>query len=227
MIFDIYSFTPPYQLKEVYRQKPEDTEKSLYIQYEYDKNGNTTKRTIHKTNTEKDIIAFEFDIMNRLVKTIENGKVTTYQYDNAGNRFIKKTDSKLSVYLRHGQIAVAMDVEVNLATTTDKGTINRYILSGDLLAGRVTTVVKADGTEAVEKYYYHLDHLNSTKAVTKSDATIDVLYEYRAFGEQLKRLDHEGNETGDKAKYSYGGKELDDNTNLYYLNARYYDATIV
>jgi RHS repeat-associated protein len=30
----------------------------------------------------------------------------------------------------------------------------------------------------------------------------------------------------DETKYTYGGKELDDNTNLYYFNARYYDATI-
>jgi RHS repeat-associated protein len=25
--------------------------------------------------------------------------------------------------------------------------------------------------------------------------------------------------------YTYGGKEMDENTNLYYFNARYYDAT--
>ena len=52
------------------------------------------------------------------------------------------------------------------------------------------------------------------------------MYEYRAFGEQLKRWDAANNETADKAKYSYGGKELDAETNLYYFNARYYDATI-
>jgi RHS repeat-associated protein len=55
---------------------------------------------------------------------------------------------------------------------------------------------------------------------------VEVMYEYRAFGEQLKRLDGNGDETGDTAKYSYGGKELDGMTNLYYFNARFYDATI-
>ena len=54
---------------------------------------------------------------------------------------------------------------------------------------------------------------------------MEVLYEYRAFGEQLKRLDASGADTEDSAKYSYGGKELDD-TELYYFNARYYDAAI-
>ena len=42
----------------------------------------------------------------------------------------------------------------------------------------------------------------------------------QCYGEQLKKLG-EG-----EAKYTYGGKELDDSTNLYYFNARYYDATI-
>jgi len=71
-----------------------------------------------------------------------------------------------------------------------------------------------------------LDHLNSTKMVTDENGEVEVNYTYRAFGEQLKMLDKGGNETGDSGKYSYGGKELDDNTNLYYFNARYYDAVI-
>jgi RHS repeat-associated protein len=41
----------------------------------------------------------------------------------------------------------------------------------------------------------------------------------------LKRLDGNGDETSDSGKYSYGGKELDEGTELYYFNARYYDAT--
>ena len=48
-------------------------------------------------------------------------------------------------------------------------------------------------------------------------------YTYRAFGEQLKKLDNSGTDTEDDAKYSYGGKELDENTNLYYFNARYFE----
>ena len=103
--------------------------------------------------------------------------------------------------------------------------MNRYVLSGDLLAGRVSVETAADGATSVAKSYYHLDHLNSTKAVTDESGVLEVLYEYRAFGEQLKRLDASGADTEDSAKYSYGGKELDD-TELYYFNARYYDAAI-
>ncbi|MBN2443560.1 MAG: hypothetical protein JXJ04_19530 [Spirochaetales bacterium] len=193
--------------------------------YEYDNCGNTTKRTIYKEEGE-DVIVFEYDTMNRLVKTTEGADVTEYFYDNAGNRFIKINPAGTTVYLRHGQIAVAMDIELPVDTTEELGCVNRYVLSGDLLAGRITTIVPAVGDPVVEKSYYHLDHLNSTKCVTDEDGVVVVMYEYRAFGEQLKRLDGNGDETGDEAKYSYGGKELDDDTNLYYFNARYYDATI-
>ncbi len=115
--------------------------------------------------------------------------------------------------------------EVNAVQTTEKGKKNRYILSGDLLAGRVTTTIAADWSETIAKSWYHLDHLNSTKVVTDETGAVEVNYTYRAFGEQLKRLDGSSNEVGDLAGYSYGGKELDDTTNLYYFNARYYDAT--
>ena len=88
--------------------------------------------------------------------------------------------------------------------------------------------------EEVEEGYYMRERLFGSMSrvvslpndVTDEGATIVVNYVYRAFGEQLKRLDANGGETGDEAKYSYGGKELDDGTNLYYFNARYYDAAI-
>ena len=99
------------------------------------------------------------------------------------------------------------------------------IFRGSPLVGRVSTVIAADGIIFVKKSYYHLDHLNSTKAVTDESGELEVLYEYRAFGEQLKRLDDTGPDTEDSAKYSFWGKELDD-TELYYFNARYYDAAI-
>lgn len=148
------------------------------------------------------------------------GKTTQYLYDNAGNRFIKIGSNGTTLYLRHGQTAVAMDIEIPPGQAGVKGKINRYVLSGELLAGRITTTVKTDGSKSYEFSYYHLDHLNSTKCVSDSDGKVAVRYIYRAFGSQLAKI-------GDgEAKYTYGGKELDDSTNLYYFGARYYDAEI-
>jgi RHS repeat-associated protein len=116
---------------------------------------------------------------------------------------------------------VAMEVEVAPSGETEyKGKVSRYVLSGDLLAGRTTTTLYPDDSTSVAKSWYHLDHLNSTKAVSDEAVAVEVRYEYRAFGEQLARL-------GDgEATYTYSGKELDEATNLYYFNARYYDPAI-
>ncbi|MBN2444683.1 MAG: RHS repeat protein, partial [Spirochaetales bacterium] len=77
-----------------------------FAKYEYDGNGNTVKRTIYKEDNSINVIEFIYDTMNRLVRTTEGTEVTEYFYDNAGNRFIKKTpEGDITLYLRHGQIA--------------------------------------------------------------------------------------------------------------------------
>jgi RHS repeat-associated protein len=232
---DLYSYRygERNRLVSVSLLKAGETQEELFAEYEYDENGNTIKRTIHGSESVQEI-EFTYDTMNRLIATEESTtsitgtvvKSSEYRYDNAGNRFLKiDGDGNTTVYLRHGQIAVAMDIVVEADQTEELGEINRYVLSGDLLAGRVTTTITTTDTTE-ERFFYHLDHLNSTKLVTDESGEVVVNYIYRAFGEQLRRMDKDGAETEDEAKYSYGGKELDDNTNLYYFNARYYDATI-
>ncbi len=224
-----YGYGERNQLKKIWKVLKDTGKKVLYTDYEYDGNGNTVRRTVYPAEDEpSEEILFEYDGLNRLVKTVKNGTETKYVYDNAGNRIIKGNTRKTTLYLRHGSLAVAMDVEVEEDLETEElGSINRYVLSGNSIAGRITSSFSIDSetteTEITTKrYWYHLDHLDSTKAVTNEEGEVEVIYEYRAFGEQFKRLDGDGEETGDKAKYSYGGKELDD-SDLYYFNARYYD----
>lgn len=204
-------------MEAVYVKKKDTTTAKLYMKYTYDANGNTIERIAY-TDTGEVKTTFEYDTLNRVVKTIAGGKVTEYLYDNAGNRFIKKGPEGTTLYLRHGQTSVAMDIE--LGQTGIKGKINRYVLSGELLAGRITKTVKIDGSMSYDFSYYHLDHLNSTKCVSDEAGVVEVRYVYRAFGSQLAKIG------SGEAKYTYSGKELDGETNLYYFNARYYDAEI-
>lgn len=221
----IYTYGIRNRLEKIYIKKVGTLSQELYAEYTYDANGNTSSRTIYGEEGTETVL-FEYDVINRLIKTVRGSEFTEYVYDNAGNRVIKSSsDGSLHLYLRHGTISVAMDIEVNGDQTENKGEINRYLLSGDLLAGRITITIAADNSQSSERNYYHLDHLNSTKLVTDEAGIIVVNYTYRAFGEQLRRLDNSNNETDDLGKYSYGGKELDEDINLYYFNARFYDAT--
>jgi len=217
-----YEYGVRNQLSKVWLKKKGATLKALFAEYSYDANGNTTIRKIHSQTGIKQT-TFSYDTLNRLVMTDDGKQQTVYTYDNAGNRLYKQDKNGLTLYLRHGQIAVAMDVEVYAPASpegaTKQGVVNRYVLSGDFLAGRVQTATAKLGTKTTIRSYYHLDHLNSTKVVSDATGAVEVQYVYRAFGEQLRKLG-----AGD-ATYTYGGKELDDQTNLYYFNARYYDAT--
>jgi RHS repeat-associated protein len=56
--------------------------------------------------------------------------------------------------------------------------------------------------------------------ITNEQAVVVLEYEYRAFGTELDK-----NGT-DENRFSYIGREFDEEINLYYVNARYYDATL-
>ena len=68
-------------------------------------------------------------------------------------------------------------------------------------------------------YYYHPDHLGSTGYVTDKDGELYEHIEYFPFGETWVL---EGTSNW-KVPYMYTSKELDEDTQLYYYGARYYD----
>jgi RHS repeat-associated protein len=68
-------------------------------------------------------------------------------------------------------------------------------------------------------YFYHPDHLGSTSYVTDANGEVYQHLEYFAFGETF--VDEHSNT--DVIPYLFNGKELDEETGLYYYGARYYD----
>ena len=71
-------------------------------------------------------------------------------------------------------------------------------------------------------YYYHPDHLGSSSYITDSNGEVAQHIEYFAFGETFLE-EHSNTE---RTPYLFSGKELDEETGLYYYGARYYDAKI-
>jgi len=68
-------------------------------------------------------------------------------------------------------------------------------------------------------YFYHPDHLGSTSYVTDANGEVYQHLEYFAFGETFVE-EHSNTE---RTPYLFNGKELDEETGLYYYGARYYD----
>ena len=69
-------------------------------------------------------------------------------------------------------------------------------------------------------FYYHPDHLGSSSYITDANGEVTQHVEYFAFGETFLE-EHSNTEA---TPYLYNGKELDEETGLYYYGARYYDA---
>jgi RHS repeat-associated protein len=70
------------------------------------------------------------------------------------------------------------------------------------------------------RYFYHPDHLGSTSYVTDAAGEVYQHIEYFAFGETFV----EEHSNTDRTPFLFNGKELDEETGLYYYGARYYDA---
>ena len=69
-------------------------------------------------------------------------------------------------------------------------------------------------------YYYHRDHLGSTQSVTDGTGDFTQFVEYTPWGEVFVELKGDSVLT---TPYLFNGKELDEETGLYYYGARYYD----
>ena len=69
-------------------------------------------------------------------------------------------------------------------------------------------------------FYYHRDHLGSTMSVTDSVGQVAQTVEYTPWGEVFVE---QRNDSICTTPYLFNGKELDEETGLYYYGARYYD----
>ncbi len=164
--------------------------------FSYDQNGNTLSKTA------ADTWAYQYDYDDQLTQVQFNGQfVGQYVYDGDGRR-VQKTEldsmqnSQTTVYVYNGIDAV---YEKN----TDTG-IDALLIYGPtgLMARKVEDAV----------YYFHTDHLGSTRLTTDETGSVVTAVDYQPFGV------NEG--TGET--HLFTGKE-EDASGLYYFGARYYD----
>ena len=77
--------------------------------------------------------------------------------------------------------------------------------------------VPADTAHHEDIFYYHTDHLGSTSYITDAKANVAQFDAYLPYGELLVD-EHSSTE---EMPYKFNGKELDEETGLYYYGARY------
>ena len=82
--------------------------------------------------------------------------------------------------------------------------------------------VPTDTTNIEEIFFYHSDHLGSTSYITDAKANITQFDAYLPYGELLV----DEHSSSEEMPYKFNGKELDEETGLYYYGARYMDPKI-
>ncbi|OPY73987.1 MAG: tRNA(Glu)-specific nuclease WapA precursor [Syntrophorhabdus sp. PtaU1.Bin002] len=172
------------------------------VTYEYDANGNTTKKT-----DATGVAAFTYDIDNRLIGVTQNGSaVAAYCYDPFGRRLSKETSGTRTHYLY-----------------TDEGLVGEYNAAGAEIktygyapntAWSTNPLLQKVGTSY---YYYQNDHLGTPQKMTDSSGAIVWAATYDAFGKAMVTVNAIEN------NLRFPGQYYDQETGLHYNRHRYYD----
>jgi len=160
----------------------------------------SVKKSSAGTKGLKAIAAYVYDIRGLRVESIKTGSA-----DEDGS---SATDSGTTTYYQYG-------LNGELLWTDDGTTQEKYIYARATIWAEVLTT---DGESAT--YYHHTDHTGTTECITDAGGTVVWDASYEAYG----KLVHENGTVSFKA--SFTGKQIDEDTGLYYFNARWYDADL-
>jgi len=159
---------------------------------------------------------------NLLIKSDDKLNTVIYRYGDDGQRALKFTQQSNSETLYFNnfysvhQVAHEPNHEHGLR-------VSKHIFVGNsrLVTAMTHTDNHGDTTEQTEKrYYYHADHLQSAQFITNAKGEQYEHIEYTPYGELWIEETAPGI---DKLPFRFTGKELDEETGLYYYGARYLD----
>lgn len=219
----------------------------------YDLDGNLVSEVEPRSSLRRSLV---WDEEDRIRSISDNGRTTSFVYDHAGVRTIKSGPRGETVYaspewvVRSGTIATS-HVYVGSTRVSShiypggavllnppdpfSGLFGRWWEhrsdSGFVHARntemnphyRVPSTLPPGGRPNTNFiYFYHPDHLGSTEFVTDGDGEIYEHVQYFPSGETWVRQD----DNADRLPWLFTSQQLDSETGLYYLGARYYDPRI-
>lgn len=140
------------------------------------------------------------------VKNLTGTTVATYSYDENGRRVYSK-DSKGETYYRYNGLTNEVLFEEDAS-----GNLTKAYTYGD--NGHLLTMTYQGST-----YYYLTNYRGDVLALTDANGAIVAEYTYDAWG----NIKSQSGTMATINPYRYAGYRYDEDTNLYYLMARYYN----
>lgn len=175
--------------------------------YTYDNRGNCTGYTKNAGSTSAETVVYQYNVFNQFVGQKTNSvQDFAYTYDMFGQRVTKTVGTGSSaVTTNHYWLGDTIILDENAAT----GSTTSYVF-GNGIAGLVSSG---------QEYVYGTNARGDVTSIL--GATGSNEYTYDAYGNVT-----ESSETALTVSnpYRYGSYYFDEESGLYYLNARYYDA---
>ncbi|MBB6214107.1 RHS repeat-associated protein [Anaerosolibacter carboniphilus] len=205
--------------------------KTTETEYRYDANGNLVSKAIHEIKAVNqnqlegiffstagdgkttEITLYQYDEYNQMMKTVTGNKTITYGYSMEGLRDKK---SITSVNAETGGIAEEKSNYIYDGTKVILETDG----SGKVLAENVYGLNLITRTANNERAYYLYNAHGDVTALTDQTGKVLGTYQYDAFGNIKEKTYQKSN------PYTYAGYRYDEEMDIYYLNARYYDPKI-
>ncbi len=216
----------------------EERRNGAFVHYMYDATGNR----IRKTNGDKET-RYHYNQKNQLLKEENTEGINYFTYDKQGGIVKEKTSSgirKFTYNSKHQQTRIETedgriqenryDAEGLCYDLIGNGKRTCFIYhNGELLYEKEETEQSKEetsyqlgaGIEALQRsqrtYYYHQDEQLNTALITNRKGEIKNPYQYDAFGNGLEAIEELPN------RIRYTGQQYDQQTEQYYLRARYYN----
>lgn len=191
------------------------------VSYDYDDNGNLTKKTDTSLAEPLRTTNYVYDAFNRLVE-VRNGSnavVASYTYDPFDRRLSKQLGSggALTYYL-HGGTGLLAEANLAGAVQVSYGWHPAHDDSTYPLYARV--VDPAGGSGAFRYVYFHNDQLGTPQRITDKSGAVVWSADYDASGKATVSV---APMTGVVSNLRYPGQYFDAETGLHYNTRRYYD----
>ena len=159
---------------------------------------------------------------NLLTKSSDRNFTVHYRYGDDGQRALKYTDEGRSETLYFNNF-FTIHIPTQDQNNPQGLRVHKHIFVGNsrLVTAMTHTDNQGDNEEQkAKRYYYHSDHLGSAQFVTDWKGRQYEHIEYTPYGELWIEETAPGI---DKLPFRFTGKELDEETGLYYYGARYLD----
>ena len=159
---------------------------------------------------------------NLLTKSSDRSYTVHYRYGEDGQRALKYTEEGRSETLYFNNF-YTIHIPVQDKNNPQGLRVHKHIFVGNsrLVTAMTHTDNNGDNAEQREKrYYYHSDHLGSAQFVTDWRGRQYEHIEYTPYGELWIEEVAAGL---DKLRFRFTGKEMDEETGLYYYGTRYLD----